>query len=163
VSLLEIRNRSRSSHARLTLVGREPAPVTNTWTLPLTSESPAVHEISDTERAENDPSSEANQFGSITQKEAQYLEYEALAKTDPHPGAREEHREGTVARSIEQQTAKLPSDWFLWAAFGSIAGSLAFKLSGKDHEALFVGQWAPTFLILGLYNKLVKLHGSEGV
>jgi hypothetical protein len=91
------------------------------------------------------------------------MEYQDLAKTEPEPGAREEHREGTVARSIEQQTAKLPSDWFLWAAFGSIAGSLAFKLSGKDHEALFVGQWAPTFLILGLYNKLVKLHGSEGV
>jgi hypothetical protein len=90
------------------------------------------------------------------------LEYEALAKTDPHPGAREEHREGTVARSIEQQTAKLPSDLFLWAAFGSIAGSLVFKLSGKNHEALFIGQWAPTFLMLGLYNKLVKLHGSEG-
>jgi hypothetical protein len=91
------------------------------------------------------------------------MEYEDLAKTQPEAGAREEHREGTVARSIEQQTAKLPSDWFLWAAFGSIAGSLAFKLTGKDHEALFVGQWAPTFLILGLYNKLVKLHGSEGV
>jgi hypothetical protein len=91
------------------------------------------------------------------------MEYQDLAKTQPEPGAQEEHREGMVARSIEQQTAKLPSDWFLWAAFGSIAGSLAFKLSGKDHEALFVGQWAPTFLILGLYNKLVKLHGSEGV
>jgi hypothetical protein len=91
------------------------------------------------------------------------MQYEDLAKTEPQPGPREEHREGPVARSIEQQTAKLPSDWFLWAAFGSIAGSLAFKLSGKDHEALFVGQWAPTFLMLGLYNKLVKLHGSEGV
>ena len=90
------------------------------------------------------------------------MDYKEFAKTEPEPGARVEHREGPIARSIEQQTAKLPSDWFLWAAFGSIAGSLAFKLSGKDHEALFVGQWAPTFLILGLYNKLVKLHGSEG-
>jgi len=50
---------------------------------------------------------------------------------------------------------------YLWAAFGSIAGSLVFKMTGKDHHALFVGQWAPTFLILGLYNKLVKLQGSE--
>jgi hypothetical protein len=91
------------------------------------------------------------------------MAYEDLAKTEPQPGAREEHREGPVARSIEHQTAKLPSDLFLWAAFGSIAGSLAFKISGKSHEALFVGQWAPTFLILGLYNKLVKLGGSEGV
>jgi hypothetical protein len=91
------------------------------------------------------------------------MTYDDLAKKEPQPGAREEHREGPVARSIEQQTAKLPSDLFLWAAFGSIAGSLAFKLGGKDHGALFVGQWAPTFLLLGIYNKLVKLHGSEGV
>jgi len=33
----------------------------------------------------------------------------------------------------------------------------------RNHEALFVGQWAPTFLILGLYNKLVKQHGSDRV
>jgi hypothetical protein len=26
---------------------------------------------------------------------------------------------------------------------------------------VFVGQWAPTLLILGLYNKLVKQHGSD--
>ena len=72
-----------------------------------------------------------------------------------------EHTEGVVARAIEQQTAKLPSDTFLWLAGGSIAASLALKLSGRDHEALFVGQWAPTFLILGLYNKIVKVAGSD--
>jgi len=75
---------------------------------------------------------------------------------------RGEHTEGPVARSIEQETAKLPSDLFLWAACGSIAGSLLLKMSGKSHHALFIGQWAPTFLILGLYNKLVKLQGSDG-
>ena len=70
-----------------------------------------------------------------------------------------EHAEGPVARAIEQQTAKLPSDTFLWMAGGSIAASLTLKLMGRHHDALFVGQWAPTFLILGLYNKLTKLHG----
>jgi hypothetical protein len=74
---------------------------------------------------------------------------------------RNEHREGPVARAIEKQTAKLPSDTFLWAAFGSIGISLALKLTGQTHRALFVGQWAPTFLLLGIYNKLVKLHGSD--
>jgi hypothetical protein len=73
-----------------------------------------------------------------------------------------EHREGTVARSIEQQTAKLPSDTFLWAALGSIGLSLVFQLTGKKDQANFVGHWAPTFLILGMYNKMVKLHGSDG-
>lgn len=72
-----------------------------------------------------------------------------------------EHAEGRVARAIEQQTAKLPSDTFLWLAGGAIAASLALKASGRDRDAMFVGQWAPTFLILGLYNKLVKVAGSD--
>lgn len=66
-----------------------------------------------------------------------------------------------MARTIEEQTAKIPSDAYLWAAGLSIGASLTFKLMGKDHHALFVGQWAPTFLILGLYNKLVKQLGSD--
>jgi hypothetical protein len=72
-----------------------------------------------------------------------------------------EHSEGPVARAIEEQTAKLPSDAFLWAAGASIATSLVLKMLDRHHEALFVGQWAPTILILGLYNKLVKQHGSD--
>jgi len=72
-----------------------------------------------------------------------------------------EHAEGQVARTIEQQTAKLPSDTFLWAAVGSIAGSLMLQLAGKQKTSLFVGQWAPTFLLLGLYNKIVKVAGSH--
>jgi hypothetical protein len=69
--------------------------------------------------------------------------------------------EGMLAKAIEEQTTKLPSDTFLWAAAGSIAASLTLKMMGKTHQSLFVGQWAATFLILGLYNKLVKLQGSE--
>ncbi len=72
-----------------------------------------------------------------------------------------QHQEGPVAEAIEQQTAKLPSDLFLWAALGSMAVSLGFKLAGKDDKALFVGQWPAPFLLLGLYNKLVKLEGHD--
>ena len=72
-----------------------------------------------------------------------------------------EYGEGTLAKMIEEQTAKLPSDFFLWAAGGSIIGSLVFQMMGDEKKSVFVGQWAPTFLILGLYNKLVKVHGSE--
>ena len=71
-----------------------------------------------------------------------------------------EHSEGPVARAIEERTAKLPSDAFLWAAGASIAASLILKIIDRHHEALFVGQWAPTILILGVYNKLIKQHGS---
>ena len=72
-----------------------------------------------------------------------------------------EHSEGSIARSIEEQTAKLPSDTFLWAAIGSIGVSMVLQLSGKRDISNFVGQWAPTFLILGLYNKIVKVAGSD--
>jgi hypothetical protein len=34
---------------------------------------------------------------------------------------RREHTEGQIAKSIESQTAKLPSDTFLWAAIGLVA------------------------------------------
>jgi hypothetical protein len=75
--------------------------------------------------------------------------------------SRHQHSEGPVATMIEEQTAKLPSDTFLWAAMGSILGSLALQAAGKREIANFVGQWAPTFLILGLYNKIVKLQGHD--
>lgn len=75
----------------------------------------------------------------------------------------EARREGKVAKAIEQQTAKLPSDTFLWAALGSMGASLALGLAGRDKASTFVGQWVPTLLVFGLYNKLVKLHGSDAV
>jgi hypothetical protein len=73
------------------------------------------------------------------------------------------HSEGTVAKAIEEQTAKLPSDTFLWAAVGSIAVSASMQMMGQKTGSLFVGQWAPVFLMLGLYNKLVKQHGSDRI
>ena len=85
---------------------------------------------------------------------------ERLGRTGSRNEA-QEHSEGAVARAIEEQTAKLPSDIFLWAAGASIIGSLTLKTMGKDHDALFVGQWAAPLLILGLCNKLVKVAGSD--
>ncbi|MFV8269904.1 hypothetical protein ACNQGP_08200 [Flavobacterium sp. GT2N3] len=69
--------------------------------------------------------------------------------------------EGPVAKAIEKQTAKLPSDVFLWSAIGAMTVSAGFKIAGQKHSALFVGQWAAPFLLLGIYNKLVKLEGHD--
>lgn len=71
-------------------------------------------------------------------------------------------KEGPLAKAIEQQTSKLPSDLFLWSALGSMAVSLYLQAQGDRDRSLFVGQWAAPFLLLGLYNKIVKLEGSEG-
>jgi hypothetical protein len=62
---------------------------------------------------------------------------------------------------IEAKTSQIPSSAYLAAALASMATSAIFKASGKDHAALFVGQWAAPFLLLGVYNKMVKQHGSD--
>lgn len=72
-----------------------------------------------------------------------------------------EHKEGPVASAIEEQTAKLPSDLFLWLGIGSMVLSAAFQISGQKKFSNFVGHWPVNFLVLGLYNKLVKLEGHD--
>ena len=74
-----------------------------------------------------------------------------------------EAQEDQVTAMMESFSSKLPSSFFLGAAVASILGSLTLKLTGKDHHALFVGQWAAPFLLLGIYNKMVKQHGSDAV
>ena len=66
-----------------------------------------------------------------------------------------------LARTIEEQAARLPSDPFLWAAIGSLGVSAALRVSGKKHASLFAGQLAPVFLLLGIYNRLVEQFGSD--
>jgi hypothetical protein len=75
--------------------------------------------------------------------------------------AMDTQREGPVARSIEKYTSKLPSDLFLWAGLASIAGSLLMKAAGKKSGGNFVANWVPTILLLGLYNKVVKIGGHD--
>lgn len=70
-------------------------------------------------------------------------------------------REGPVARNIERVTSRIPSDAFLWAAGGAIAGALTLHVMDRKEDAIFVGHWAPSLLLLGLYNKLVKVAGSD--
>jgi hypothetical protein len=69
--------------------------------------------------------------------------------------------EDRVTGAIERRTSMVPSSLFLGLALGSMAVSAVLKLSGKNHWALFVGQWAAPFLIMGNYNKMVKQHGSD--
>ncbi len=74
-----------------------------------------------------------------------------------------ESTEDVVTGSIEKVTSKAPSSVFLGMAIGSMAASLTLKIMGKDDWALFVGQWAAPFLIMGNYNKMVKQHGSDSL
>jgi hypothetical protein len=72
-------------------------------------------------------------------------------------------QEDQVTAAIEKYTAPIPSSAYLGLALASIAASVTLQLTQKEkaNAALFVGQWVAPFLLLGIYNKLVKQHGSD--
>ncbi|HCO68826.1 MAG TPA: hypothetical protein DIT04_13865 [Dysgonomonas sp.] len=69
--------------------------------------------------------------------------------------------EGKMTEAIEKQTSKLPSGVYLAASLTAMTASLILKCCGKGNTALFIGQWAAPFLIMGLYNKVVKTEGHD--
>ncbi len=69
--------------------------------------------------------------------------------------------EDRLTGAIESQTSRIPSSGYLAAAFGAIGASAILKMMGKDDWALFVGQWPAAFMLMGVYNKMVKQHGSD--
>ncbi len=86
---------------------------------------------------------------------------EASTADLPVPVVRPEHAEGEVARLIEQQTAKVPSHWFLFGALAAMTTSLMLELGGRSRASRFVGQWPTPLLVMGIYNKLVKTLGTR--
>jgi hypothetical protein len=72
-----------------------------------------------------------------------------------------QQREGRIAKAIERQTSKIPSDVFLWGALGAMGASLVLAIARQGKAATFVGQWVPTMLLFGVYNKIVKVAGHD--
>ena len=76
--------------------------------------------------------------------------------------------EGKTTDFIERRTGQVPSGAYLTLAIGSMIGSAVLMLSarrsplgrvsGRAELANFVAQWAPSLLIIGVYNKLVKIE-----
>jgi len=77
--------------------------------------------------------------------------------------SRGEAQEDQFTAAIEKTTSRVPSSAFLALALGAMAVSATFQAMSRKHEALFIGQWAGPLLLLGIYNKMVKQHGSDGI
>jgi hypothetical protein len=71
-------------------------------------------------------------------------------------------QEGALTRSIEVQTSRAPSISYLSLAVGSMALSAGFAFFGRKEVANFIGLWVPSILVMGVYNKLVKIEKELG-
>ena len=69
--------------------------------------------------------------------------------------------EEQFTKTIESYTADVPSSGYLAVAVSAMGLSLACQVAGRGKWGNFIAQWVPTWLILGLYNKLVKLEGHD--
>ena len=72
-------------------------------------------------------------------------------------------KEGATTRVVENQGARIPSLAFFSLAIGSMFLSTAIGVRAKQENkwlANFVGQWAPCFMLIGIYNKIVKFESE---
>jgi hypothetical protein len=69
--------------------------------------------------------------------------------------------EDQFTKTIEAYTAAMPSTAYLGVAVGAMALSLVCQMTGRGKWGNFIAQWVPTWLIIGLYNKMVKLEGHD--
>lgn len=79
----------------------------------------------------------------------------------PAPVFRAEHLESSLTRVVERQAAKVPSDVFLFIAVGAMLASLTFEALGRERQSRFIGMWPAPLLVMGVYNKLVKVFGPR--
>ncbi|MCK6550883.1 hypothetical protein L6R52_33910 [Myxococcota bacterium] len=69
--------------------------------------------------------------------------------------------EGQATTEIEKVTSKAPSLTFLIGAGVAFAGAAALVGVKKERWGFLLGQVPPMLLLMGLYNKIVKLASAE--
>jgi hypothetical protein len=64
------------------------------------------------------------------------------------------------AKDVQDQyfrvTDQVPEEVWYWAALGSIIASAILFVSNRRDWSIFVGQWPPTFLLFGMFHKLLR-------
>ena len=90
--------------------------------------------------------------------------YESSSHMDNDRRSSETAKVGTedsFTKSVEEYTSEIPSSAFLGVAVGAMALSLVCQITGQGKWSNFLAQWVPTWLVIGVYNKLVKLEGHD--
>ncbi len=63
--------------------------------------------------------------------------------------------------TVLQILETVPTQVYVGAALGSIVISAFLRLLGKKDAATFVGQWPPTFLLLGMATKILRPSSED--
>lgn len=82
--------------------------------------------------------------------------YEGVFETE-----RTQPAESRLTKSVQQYAASIPSSAILGAAVGAMVAALVSLLAGRGKWGNFIAQCVPACLLIGLYNKLVKLEGQN--
>jgi hypothetical protein len=99
---------------------------------------------------------------SMSQNVLKDVSSSSILNEEGKPTEQDKPREGGFTRRLEQQTAKVPSGGYLGLAIGSMLLSAGVAVFAQKKEyANFIGLWAPSLLLIGIYNKLVKQLGSN--
>ena len=61
-----------------------------------------------------------------------------------------------VADQYFRITDAVPTEVWYWSAIGSILASAVLFAYNRRDWSLFVGQWPPTFLLFGMFHKLLR-------
>jgi hypothetical protein len=83
------------------------------------------------------------------------MDYQGYTESQPST------TEDRFTKTVEDYTGAIPSSAFLGVAVGAMALSFALQVTGQGKWGNFIAQWVPTWLIIGVYNKLVKLEGHD--
>lgn len=59
-------------------------------------------------------------------------------------------------QSVWETMERIPTGAYYAAVGASVALAASLFIAGKKESAQFVGQWAPTFALLGLMNKILQ-------
>jgi hypothetical protein len=86
---------------------------------------------------------------------------DSMASTTEQLASPPEPREDEFTKTLERYTAQIPSSALLALALGAMGVSLIGQLTGRGKWGNFIAQWAPTIIVMGVYNKLVKLEGHD--
>jgi len=76
-------------------------------------------------------------------------------------GRNKSTEESKGAKVAEMKPKEAQTSLFITLAGAAVALSLGLAVSKREKSwAVFVGQWAPTILLLGIYDKIVKTDAS---